>query len=98
MCFAPYVRRTPTLPACSITVDMGANWIEGVAGNPLAALVNATRARLFPTPADGATQFIYEGHDITDEVRDVAPLESSQALSVCEGAATATPLARTCTR
>ena len=63
---------------------MGANWIEGVKGNPLATLVDATRATLFPTPADGATQFIYEGHDITAEVRLSPP---RQAVTCVEGVA-----------
>ena len=54
---------------CSITVDLGANWIEGVEGNPLLTLVNATHATLFPTPLDGTTQYIYDGHNITAEVR-----------------------------
>lgn len=59
-------------------VDLGASWVEGMDGNPMTRLAEQANARLFPTPPDGATQYLVgpNGPDREASEEEVAVLEA----------------------
>jgi monoamine oxidase len=49
-----------------LSVDLGANWIEGVRGNPVAELARQAGAATVVSDEDRATLFDHDGRELTD--------------------------------